>query len=52
MKYVLTAICINVPASIAMAGGVILARAGINDWQWCLLFGLLAVRVPTTEPQP
>lgn len=48
MKYVLTTICVNVPASIAMAGAVILARAGIEDWQWCLLFGLLAVRVPSS----
>lgn len=47
MKHVLTALSLNIPASIAMAGAVILARAGIEGWQWCLLIGLLAVRVPT-----
>ena len=47
MINILITICINIPASIAMTGAVILAHAGIEDWQWCLLFGLLAVRVPS-----
>lgn len=49
MRQVAIAISINIPAAVAMAGGVILAKAGIEDWQWCFLFGLLAVRVPAGE---